>query len=244
MRLRCEFKTDKMPVSYQMQIVSLIKEALKKINTEYYEKIYKFEGDRLNKKTKNFTFGVFVKDYNLENDIFIVNDKVIINFSSPDYGFMVNLYNGIMEKKVFEYKDFKLENIKISMVQEKKVEKDEVIFSTVSPIVIRSREGKFLNIDDENYLKELNYIANLTIESYRGYGLKSELKVTPISIKKIVVKEEIRGFTDKTNKKYLFVNAYKGLFKIEGDKEDLNLIYQLGLGFRRGSGFGMLDVIG
>lgn len=243
MRIKFEFEAEKIPIQYHMLFVSVFKEALKGVNVDYYENLYQFHEGRKNKKIKNFTFGVYIKGYDIEEELFIVKDKVIVIVSSPDYEFMINLHNGIMEKRVFKYKDFTIKNTKIIIMQENKLTKDEAIFSTLSPIAIRSREGKFLNVDDENYIKELNYIANLMIESYRGYGLTQELKFQSISYNKVVVKQEISAFKEKTNKKFLFVNAYKGLFKLQGDKEDLNLIYQMGLGFRRSEGMGCLTVI-
>lgn len=244
MRIKCEFKADRIPMAYQMMMVSLIKEALKKVNLQYYEKIYIYDEEKKNKKSKDFTFGVYVKDYLVDGQDFIVKDRVIVTFTSPDYEFMVNLHNGIMEKKSFQYKGYNIQNIKISMLPEGKVDNDEVIFSTLSPIAIRSRDGKFIDIDDEEYGKELNYISNVLLNSYRGYGLKRELSFESISMKKVVVKAEIKGFAEKSNGKYLLINSYKGLFKLFGDKEDLNLLYQLGLGYRRNEGFGMVDIVG
>lgn len=245
MRIRCEFKADSIPVAYQMFMVSMIKEALKEVDLHYYEQLYNFIDKKKNKKSKNFTFGVYIKDYKIQKDIINVSDKVIVTFSSPDYEFMVNLYNGITKKKVFNYKgNFTMTNTKIYMLPEKKIEESEIIFSTLSPIAIRNQEGRFLNIDDKEYINELNYISNILIKSYTGYGLKQPLEFIPISLKKVVVKEEITGFKEKSNNKYLFINSYKGMFRLKGDKEDLNLIYQLGFGFKRNQGFGMLDVVG
>ena len=49
MRLKCEFKTEKIPVANRMMFVSLIKDALCKVNQEYFDKLYKFE-EKNNKK--------------------------------------------------------------------------------------------------------------------------------------------------------------------------------------------------
>ncbi|MCC0686255.1 CRISPR-associated endoribonuclease Cas6, partial [Clostridioides sp. ZZV14-6345] len=40
-----------------------------------------------------------------------------------------------------------------------------------------------------------------------------------------------------------YINGYKGRFILKGDIDDLNLIYNLGLGFRRAQGFGDVDVL-
>lgn len=243
MRMKCEFVTDKLPVANQMQIVSLIKEAIKAVDEDYYKELYTYEKDKKNKSTKDFSFAVYMKDFKLQDEEFLINDRGIVSFTSPNYNFMVNLHNGIMKKKVFKYKDYSLTNIRISMMKEKVLESNEVIFNTLSPIVVRNKDNKFLDIDDKEYEKELNYIIEKSLQSYRGYGLIENIKISPIAMKKVVVKEEIAGFKELNDKRYLYVNAYKGLFKLEGNKKDLNLIYQLGLGARRNQGFGMVEIV-
>lgn len=244
MRFKCEFKTECIPVAYQMQMISIIKEALKSINEAYYKSLYSFEEKR-NKKSKNFTFGVYLKGFKLNGDTFKIEDRVILNVSSPDSEFMVNLYNGLMNKKFFQYKSFSMELIRVSMVQEKSVDKDEGLFSTVSPLVVKSKEGRFIEFQEDMFEGELNYIADINLKNFRGYGLKKRLEFIPCEGRwhKAVIKEAIKGFTDETQKKYLYVNAGKGMFLLRGDREDLNHIYQLGLGFRRNSGFGMLEIV-
>ena len=243
MRIKCECKTKQIPTANQMQIVSMIKESLKAINIDYYEKLYKYENHKKNKKIKNFAFAVYLKDFKLDGDIIKINDKVIITITSPDYEFMVNLYNGLMKKKLFNYKEFTLEVSKITMLQEKSIDSDEAVFSTLSPLVVKSKDNSFLQMEDENYERELNYICNAILTNFRGNGLVKPLIFEPISMKKVVVKEEIAGFKKQVNKKYLFVNGYKGTFKLKGDKEDLNILYKLGIGFKRSQGFGVVDKI-
>ena len=60
-------------------------------------------------------------------------------------------------------------------------------------------------------------------------------------MKKIVVKEQIKGFKEKTGKEYIYIKAYSGIFKLIGNTEDLNLLKELGVGARR-SGFGNIDL--
>ncbi|SHK10416.1 CRISPR-associated endoribonuclease Cas6 [Hathewaya proteolytica DSM 3090] len=243
MRLRCEFKTEKIPMTYNMMVVSMIKEALKKSNPEYLDKIYSYKENSKNKHSKNMTFSVYMKGFEVRNDEFLIKDKVVVEITSPDYGFMVNLYNGIVSKKAFNYKNkYDIISTGIRMVPEKTITNDKVIMRTLSPIAVKSKDGKFLKMEEEAFRTELNYMCDLIIKNYRGSGLKQELIFEPVSMKKTVVKEEISGCTNMKHD-YLYVNAYKGLFNLEGDKEDLNLLYQLGLGFRRNQGFGMVDIV-
>ena len=40
------------------------------------------------------------------------------------------------------------------------IDSEEAIFNALSPICIKSKNGKFLNIEDSEYIKEFNYISN------------------------------------------------------------------------------------
>jgi len=41
----------------------------------------------------------------------------------------------------------------------------------------------------------------------------------------------------------MVLTTYKGTFCLKGDPEDLQLLYQTGIGLRTGQGFGMVEVI-
>lgn len=243
MKLSCEYKTEKIPIYYQMLFVSLIKEALKKSYKKYFESLYIYEETKKNKRTKDFCFSVYMKNFSKEEDIFIIKDKVIFNISSPNYEFMIKLYNGLLNINNFKYKEFSINKVKINLVNDKEIQNGQQVFNTLSPICVKDKENKYLNIDDSNFDKELNYITNKTLENFRGYGLVEELKFYPMQMKKKVVKEDISTFRENTKKQYYYVNSYAGTFKLKGNVKDLKDIYMLGLGFKRNQGFGMIEVM-
>ncbi|MFV3010921.1 CRISPR-associated endoribonuclease Cas6 [Clostridium botulinum] len=243
LKLSCEYKTGKIPVAYSMMFVSLIKEALKKSDEEYFKRLYMYEDIKKNKKTKDFCFSVYLKEFSKEEDVFIIKDKIIFNISSPNYEFMIKLYNGLLNINNFKYKEFSINKVKINLVNDKEIQNGQQVFNTLSPICVKNKENKYLNIDDSNFNKELNYITNKILENFRGYGLLDELKFYPMQMKKKVVKEDISAFTENTKRQYYYVNSYAGTFKLEGNAEDLKDIYMLGVGFKRNQGFGMIEVL-
>ncbi|EDS77834.1 crispr-associated protein Cas6 [Clostridium botulinum C str. Eklund] len=243
MRIRCEYKTEKLPVAYNMLFLSLIKESLKKSDEDYLRKLYFYKGDKVNKKPKNFCFSVYLKDFVKKEDIFQINDRIIFNISSPDYEFMLKVYNGLLDFSTFRYKDYNINKVRINLLKEKVINKSSAVFSTMSPICIKNKQGNMISIDDDQYEKELNYIESKSLEGFRGYGLVEALKFSPIFMKKKIVKEDIRNFRENTNKPYYYVNSYAGTFKLKGNTKDLNDLYMLGIGFKRGQGFGMIEII-
>jgi CRISPR-associated endoribonuclease Cas6 len=241
-RLRCSFSIDKIPLGYHMMFVSLIKTAIINSNSNYFEKIFQYK-DKKNKTSKNYAWSLYLKDYELKKDEFLINGCIEFCVSTPDYEFFLNLYNGLVDMKQFEYKNFILDKVKVSMIREKEIIKNEVCFLTLSPIFIQDKNKKPLTYEDESFINELNYITDLNLRNYRGYGLNGMLKFIPIDMKKRIVKQEITDFKKSTGKKYHFVNAWAGQFILEGDYRDLKHIYNLGLGFKRGQGFGMVEVV-
>lgn len=242
MRMKIEFKTDKLPIAYNTLFMSVIKEAIRKSSEDYFKSLYYYE-DKNNKKTKNFTFSVYVKGYDIENENFIVKDRVILNISTPDLELGLHIYNGLINYPKFIYKEYELKRIRVDLGKEKVIDKNEAVFNALSPICIKSRNNKFLNIDDEEYIKEFNYISNEILKNYRGYGLKYNIELENIGLNKVVVKEGLREFKNTTGKPYQYINGYKGRFKLCGDTEDLNDLYKLGVGFKRAQGFGYIDLI-
>lgn len=242
MRLKCDFKTEKLPLSHNMLFVSLIKEALKKSDTDYFNRLYSFNG-KANKKSKNFCFSVKMHQYQIEGDIVLIKDRISLLVSSPDTEFIVYLYNGLLKISEFSYKDYNLVKGGISMVKEKEVNSGDVVFKTVSPICVKNNENYFMKIEDEGFERELNYIAGKVLENYRGEGLREKLVFQNVKMKNVVVRQELREFEEKTGKSYLYVNSYEGIFKLSGNLHDLKDLYSLGLGFKRNQGFGMLEVV-
>ena len=222
--------------------VSLIKNLLSNYCEDYYNEIYTYNEGK-NKKTKNFTFSVFMKDFKREEDVFLT-DKVTLNISSPDKKLILYLYNSLIKMKEYEYEGkYKICKDTVQIINHKKIDKDYCIFKTMSPIAVKDKSGKFLNVDDVKYCESLNYIINQSLINYRGKGLLREIEFIPVDLKKVVVKEKIASFTEKTGKEYMYVNSYSGVFMLKGDNEDLNDIHKLGIGFRRNQCFGMIDLI-
>lgn len=243
MRISCEYRTEALPIAYNMMFVSLIKEALKAVDAEYLEKLYVFEG-KGNKQIKGFCFSVYFNNFKLNNEVLEIDDKISFNISTSDYKFFLNLYNGLIKINEFSYKDkYKLRKIKIKLINEKNINSEQIVFKTLSPIYMKDKNNNALAPMEEEYVKELNYIINTTLECCRGYGLKRPIEFENVLMKKRVVKENIREFKNETDKDIFYVNSYTGVFKLTGDIEDLRDVYVNGIGFRRSQGFGMIEVV-
>ncbi|AQS10333.1 CRISPR associated protein Cas6 [Clostridium saccharobutylicum] len=243
MRICIELNTTKIPLNYNYLILSLIKNNLSKENPLLFKKIYEKNED-YEFRTKPFTFSVKLEDFKITGDEVKLENHIFLTISTCDYIIGSVIYNSFLKEKIYEYQNkYKLEIGNVNILKEKNINSNQVVFKTLSPIIIRNKAGEFLSIDDSNYEKELNYIVDNNIKSYRGNGLKEELKFQPVLMKKRVIKEKISEFTEKTGKEIFYITGYDGIFKLTGDKEDLNLIYKMGVGFRRSSGGGCLEIV-
>lgn len=240
MKLILEMKCEKIPVANQMLGVSLIKYALSNQSSEYVENLYLY-GLKSNKNTKNFSFSIRAFDYKLEGEEIYVNGKVLMIISSPDQEFILRVYNGLVSNRKIKYKNYELNLNKMYTKLHKKISREEAVFKTISPIFIKDKYGNGVSIEDSLFEEELNYISNKVLLNYRGYGLSKKLEFRSVDMKKRVIKLDIREFNNRN--KQIMLNAYEGIFKLNGCSNDLCDLNQLGIGFRRGQGFGSIELL-
>lgn len=241
MRLAVKFKSDLFPMTNSALGMCVIQEVLKKDSVDYYENLYVLN-DRKNPH-KNFTFSFRLWDFEKNGDEFKVNGYITMYISTIDDELGSRLYNGFLKTDVLQYKGYFLKKESVTIEEETNVTTNEVDVKLMSPLIVKTRNNWYLTVGDIDFNKELNYITNVILEGVRGYGLKEKLVVEPIRTKKIVVKQYLKEFTKKTGRDYNYMNSTVGVLRLKGDKEDLNDILKLGIGFRRSQGYGMLKVI-
>ncbi|MDI1471668.1 CRISPR-associated endoribonuclease Cas6 [Thermodesulfovibrio sp. 1176] len=263
MRLGIIYKIPKLPILYRHRFISLIKEALGKSDFNYKKSLYPEEAVKRSKIAKPFCFSISMpkektikkekividEGIEIEDIVFYFPENSYINFyiSSFDYQFIVNLYNGLLEIKEFDFGNgISLKLNRIFMLNERRILTDEVIFKTNSPILIEdSKENPILPIDSdiEYFNEQFNAIHSRILKDIRGEGVKGELEFEPLKIRKQVVKHTLKGFREKTGKPYMMLTCFEGCFKLKGEPEDLKMLYQIGIGLRTGQGFGMVEVV-
>lgn len=234
MRFSVGYNVKRIDVAYRMHVYSLIKEAISIADKDYYERIF-VQSER---KIKPFTYSAYLRNFTIEHfDILL--DEIIISISSPDMEFAVHCFNGLQKLKEHRVgKDIWVQS-HLRLLNEHSITSRKVVYQTLSPILIENREGKPLAPNNLDYEKELNYYANLQVLQFAGRNLYEPLHFQSIDLKKQVIRERNRHMNPDT---FLYFTAYKGIFSLEGNPQDLQLLYQLGLG-KRNAYFGMLDYL-
>lgn len=243
MELLVVFKTKKLPRHHQFLFASIVKSALSNSNPEMQKKMYRYSENQANKMMRPFTGAIYLNKYILENGEFSIQGDVRLTMSSPDAEFMLYLYNGFVQQQCFKYQSYELTLEKIQILPQKLPKSNRVLMKTNSPLIVKNSLGKYLEIDDSTYVTELNYAANECMKSIMGRSLYEPIAFTPIAMHKKVVQLKHDKFAKLNDKGILYMNAHEGNFILEGHPEDLSILTQAGLGFRRALFFGHIEMI-
>lgn len=232
--------------------MSFLKRALSLYNQEYFNRLYWWE-DKKNKWQKPFVYAVNLPNMNFLGDKVFFRGDIVLNLSTSDYEFFVNIYNGLISSKLYPYKlagSCEIELKRAYLVKEPEQFSSTMTFKTFSPVLIEKKEGddKIPVLPyDKGFEEVLNDVVDFEVRNIRilrgqNRGLNKRISFKPINIKKIVVKHKISEFVENTGKEIMYLTGFGGIFELSGDPDDLKEIYQNGLGFRRGQGFGYVEV--
>lgn len=228
MRIKLNLELDNNLVSteYRRALISFLKCVLISYNKEVFEKYY---GDN---QEKDFSFSCFFHIESIKDNIIYLKDKKFhITFSFFDSNealLFINAFNNLKDKKftLFE-NNFKI--IDIIIEKEAKIE-NEIKCKTLSPIIIRDFNNNYVSLDEE---KGKQTLINKLKSLLKHVNLSDDIEIKDINIKK---------------KPIHFYHNVKlissiGTFTLKGDSKSLEYLYKIGLGSRRKSGFGMIEVI-
>ena len=241
-----------LPVYYRTVFMSFLKRALSLYNKDYFDRIY-WWGEKKNKWQKPFVFALNLPNMNFQDDTVYFRGDIMFNLSTSDYEFFVNMYNSLLNSNLYPYPltdNCKIALKRMYLVKEPEKFDSKMVFKTFSPILIEKKEGnKKVPVlpFDEGFEDVFNDVVDFEIRNVRllrgqNKGLHKRLTFRPINVQKTVVKHRISEFVENTGKDIMFLTGFSGIFELSGDPEDLKELYQNGIGFRRGQGFGFVEV--
>lgn len=240
MRISVDFTTDKLPIAYRLGMLSVIKECLRKGDPEVYK--FYFETNH----PKPYTFSIYLENYQFqETEINLSGFQ--LHITSPDYRFIIPFLNGLQKTMLFQYKHYHFQRGLIRFANEQKVQSSRILVRTLSPILIENERHKPLSPHDPAYNDQFQAVTDRISQSLRGHSLQSPVKITPVSVKKAVIRELNDSYLkakeeQRVSGDYLFFTAYNGRFMLEGDPADLQWLVDVGCGLRSGQGFGHIQL--
>ena len=190
MRINLNFELESNIIikEYRLAIISFIKHALENQYPNTYNALYKD-----NTKMKAFTFGVFLPNAKINDSSIEISktDKnqtyINITFSIFDNELFIELYNSfnsmINKKYTYNNNSMIMTLRKITMLNEKAINKNKVLIKFLSPLILRNHNREtnkdiYLTFKDENF----NYILNQSVERIsKEFNFKSsEIKLITV----------------------------------------------------------------
>jgi CRISPR-associated endoribonuclease Cas6 len=218
-----------LPLDYRRGFAALVKEALKRSNSELFTRYY----GTLH-VLKPFTFSVYFPGLvGQAGERFDVGDRAILNFSTSSYELGTHVYNGLLAFSTFPLFDNNLKLVHIQLGRTLTLDQEVVTFRTLAPVLVNNKGSAdwYLLPDQEGFEEGLDFAVKEIAGTFLGIE-DVAIEFEPISIRRKVVRHynmDMQGFV--------------GIFELRGHPDVLNLIYQIGLGVRRSQGFGMLEVV-
>ncbi len=253
MRLKVCIEAPIVPIVYRHRVLSLIKEALKKAGIEDKKAYFCFNLSLPANKNPKVADITIDEEYSIRDLIFRLKNKEIgLYISSTDKNFIDAILEGIKKIKIFNFSSDKTMLVdgrkiywkikKVEVVEEEEISSEEVVFKTNSPILLE-RDKKPVLYNEAIFEEVLNENIKQRFLTILGREPKRKLEFEPIEMGKVVVKHTLKSFREKTGKPIMYLTGSAGKFKLKGDVEDLNIIYQTGIGLRTNQGFGMINVL-
>lgn len=239
-KLMMELKDKNFPIDYRRVILSYIKKALSNVeNGTYLSRFYK---DTIQ---KNFCFTVEFNNPIFKKDKILLEDRnIIIKFSTSDKQTGFFLQNIFMSQinAVFKIQTDNSMTLK-KIVQESKIitiKSNKVLFKTTkgNGLCLREHDKNtnkdvYVTYQDENFEEKFKQVVGLQAQK-AGFSnfISQNIKIKAVKCKKVLVKHY-----------GVYIDTTVGFFEIEGDSKLLQYLYDGGVGSRKSSGFGMLDVV-
>lgn len=225
-----------LPISYhhlqQSAIYSLLRDTT--IAGELHD-----YGSAYGKRTyKLFTFGPLTGRYVISGKEIIFQDEIQWEIRCDDRQLAIILYEKIL-KDGLRLGENAFEKVKVQ-VRDTRVEQDCITVKMLSPICVYEtdnqtkrthffspEEDKFSKAVQENFYRK--YLAANKLEP------ESNINIVPLLI----------SGKDKYLTKYkgFFINGWKGIYQLSGERKYLDFLYQTGLGAKNSQGFGMFEII-
>lgn len=221
-------------------ILSLLKQLYQNLDEEYYNDLF------VEKKTqpKQYTFSLYFGKCKFESEtIYVPDQRVMLNFSTIDPKDGIMFYNAFISNKgkSISIKENEMIIRSIRLIQEKTITSEEVVFKTMSPIVVREHEGD----NKKTWYHPLNtsvgqkqFEKNLRAQLIEYFGESIQYEFESIQF------EYLEAFKVVKVRNYgIEVDSNVGNIKMKAKPFIIEYLYKSGIGSKRGSGFGMVDII-
>lgn len=232
----------KIDIDYDAYVLSLIKTGLSAENPSLFKELFE-------KPTqKCYATSVFFPNATFTKDSIILNreGEMKLYFSTANTNIGINFYNAFIYLNHLDVStlpfghEYLADVKKLYTIELPKITQNRAIFRTMSPIVVRDNNGRFIscptNTTEQEIIKFNEALRRNTFNKLKDSPMLAstveELRFKPLKMRKTVRK----SFG-------LNIECTKGIFELEGNPTLLNYIHSSGLGEKTGSFSGMISLI-
>lgn len=228
-----ELSSEKVDIDYRSSILSFIKHLLSTKYEDDYNSLFS------NPTMKSYTFSVYFPNITMEEGSVRAGEKQMsVTISGYDHALIAKLYNASLHEK---HKGYPMKNNtmvlqRVRLDNAKKRLKERSVIKFLCPLIVRKRIGNkdtYLTYKDEDFNKYVNITISNLFKQLEISKDNINIDLKPFNARTTVIKHG-----------QLMYQANIGTFILEGDTGILEVLYQTGIGSRRGQGFGMFEIIG
>ncbi len=187
---------------------------------------------------KLFTFGPLMGKYEIVEKNIIFQEEIRWEIRSDDRQVIMVLYEKIRQEGLVLGENV-LKNVDV-MIQDDRIEEDSVYIKMISSICVYStnpdtKKTYFYSPQEKEFSKAVQ--DNFQRKYTAGYMVEPEheIHIEPV---KVTPKDKYL-----TKYKGFYINGWKGIYKLSGQRKYLDFLYQTGIGAKNSQGFGMFEVI-
>jgi CRISPR-associated endoribonuclease Cas6 len=229
--------TLELPINYHHILQAIVFSGIRA--NEEYSSFFHDEGFvRENRKFKMFTFSELNGKYEIAGKKILFRDAVRFEVRSPDARFIRILQDGF-QKNGITYGSSRISDIRTDL-RDRTIEQEEVFIKMLTPICVYStdpftKKTFFYRPGDLGFSEQVEQNFMRKYQAYYGVKPESGISLQPVEV----------SYGDKCVTKYknFYIDGWRGIYQLSGERKYLDFLYQTGLGSKNSQGFGMFKLI-
>jgi CRISPR-associated endoribonuclease Cas6 len=223
------------PIDYPRCFIHFIKKAIGNYDSDVYHRLY--QGNTV----KGLTFSVHFPGakYTKDKVIFREGSLIIMTISVAARELGGSLCGALIQQMHHSCKTSETEIVleSVRLLPEERVTEPKILVNFQSPLVLQTRDGErdwFHGCFQDSFASTFTNVVSAQLKKlgYNGEGADIPVEITPARPKKLVVKNYEK-----------MMECSAGTFWLKGHPAVLNYLYDVGVGSKRSSGYGMFSIL-
>lgn len=231
----------RLPLSYNHILQGFIYDTLR-AEPEYSEFLHNRGYTEDNRSFKLFVYSLISGKYKIEAPYIIFEDDISFELRSPMDAFCDIFYLAFMHKKQYILNNQEV-FLQGCVASKRRITEPSVKVHTLSPLCVYKTRMEEDSKKTVYIAPEDDYFCDAIVSNFKkkykaafGHEPEGDVNISPVRITqkdKFVTRYEGR----------VYVTAWNGIYELKGSPENLNFLYDCGVGGKNSQGFGMIERI-